>query len=72
MSDLEELEFEAEFERQREEWEAHTKAMHAQGKCEYSGEPMKQCALGICDCGLGFVADADLDAVIGRVLRGEE
>lgn len=68
MSTPEELEWDADYQRQQEEWEAHARAENAAGRCEFSGYEFKQCALGVCDCGFAFVPDEQLDAAIAKVV----
>jgi hypothetical protein len=40
----------AESDAQRIEWEAHARAQHAKGICEYSGLRARSCVRSICDC----------------------
>ena len=48
------------------EW---VRQQNAAGLCEDSGLPFKQCILGVCDCGLEFTPDEDIDRVVAGLVQ---
>ena len=48
------------------EW---VRQQNAAGLCEDSGLPFKQCILGVCDCGLEFTPDEDIDGVVASLIE---